>query len=59
MKGGCVVTELDVATTPDERGPGAIVGGTVTERMENMVILERHYQIGKIPQRVQIKLILI
>jgi len=29
VKGGCVVTELDVATTPDERGPGAIVGGTV------------------------------
>ena len=43
MKGGCVVTELDVATTPDEGGVGAIVGGTVTERVENMAILERHY----------------
>ena len=34
MKGGCVVTELDVATTPDERGVGAIVGCTVTEGKE-------------------------
>lgn len=42
MKGGCIVMELDVETTLDERGVGATVGGTVTEGMENMAILERH-----------------
>ena len=43
MKGGCVVTELDVATTPDERGVGTIVGCTVTEGKEIIVILVVNY----------------
>jgi len=33
MKGGCVVTELGVTTTPDERGVGAIDDATVTNVM--------------------------
>ena len=43
MKGGRVVTELDVATTPDERGVGAIVGCTVTEGKEIIVIQVVNY----------------
>jgi len=43
VKGGCVVTELDVTTTLDERGVGAIVGGTVTEGKETIVILVLNY----------------
>ena len=41
--GGCVATELDVTTTPDERGVGATVGAIVIEGKENTVILVLYY----------------
>jgi len=39
MKGGCVVTELGVTATPDERGVGAIDDATVTEDKQKLAML--------------------
>ena len=49
MKGGCVVpcvTDVDVTTTPDESGVGAIVDATVAEGKENMVLFNRYFNMS-------------